>query len=133
VEIGDPLKPILGERMEGSISVNQAIDQLATASGNLVVVHGFLYFEFEGVSLRHYPVAEQRDELPGAYYSSGASTLWLSTGDGSIQLDESVLRQWNRRRVVVTGTLLGPSKELDGCGHMSGCPGEMLVMSIERE
>lgn len=66
------------------------VDQLATASGNLVVVHGILHFEFEDVSLRHYPVAEQRDELPRAYYSSGASTLWLRTGDGGIQLNESV-------------------------------------------
>lgn len=118
--------------MEGSISVNQAIDRLATAAGNLVVVYGILHFEFEDVSLRHYPVAEQRDELLGAYYGSGASALWLSAGGGSIQLDETVLRQWNRRRVVVTGTLLAPEKALGGCGHMSGCPGEILVMSIER-
>lgn len=110
--------------MEGTISVNEAIDRLASEAGAVVAISGILSFEFENVSLNHYPVSERRD----AYGSS----IWLNAGTGSIQFNVQALKRWHGKRVVVTGTIHGPSEGFDGCGHMSLCAAELLVASIER-
>jgi hypothetical protein len=107
------------------ISVNEAIGQAASNAGEVVVVEGILNFEFEDVSLHHYPVSERRDDRYG-------SAIWLSAGMGSIQLNEPVLERWSGKRVVVTGTIHGPSAGFGGCGHGSLFPAEILVASIER-
>ncbi len=110
--------------MNGALSVNEAIHQLAARAGDPVCVVGILSFDFEDVSLWHFPKAER-----GEYNESG---LWLSTGYGSLRFDEDAMRRLSGHRVQVLGTLLGPDPVLGGCGHMSGFPAEILVTSIDR-
>lgn len=111
--------------MQGSISVNEAIEQMAQTPSVIVTVRGVLNFEFENRSLKHYPVVERHD-------ATYASAIWLSAGHGSIQFDEAVLTRWHGKRVLVTGTLYGPSEGFRGCGHMSLFAAGLLVASIER-
>lgn len=111
--------------MDRSLSVNAAVDQLPVNGGRCIVVHGILHFRFEDVSLRHYPVSECRD-------NEYDSAIWLSEGTGSIRFNRPVLARWRGKRVVVTGTVYGPSRGFRGCGHMSLFAAEMLVTSIDR-
>lgn len=111
--------------MQRSISVNEAIEQLAQTTNVIFTVRGNLNFEFENRSLRHYPVAERHDD-------PYTSAIWLSAGHGSIQFNEAVLTRWHGKRVLVTGTLYGPSEGFRGCGHMSLFAAGLLVASIER-
>lgn len=111
--------------MPEPVSVNEAIEQAASHAGEVVVVQGVLNFEFEDISLRHYPFSEQRDDGYG-------SAIWLTAGMGSIQFNEPVLERWSGERVVVTGTIHGSSAGLGGCGHGSMFPAEILVTSIDR-
>ena len=110
--------------MDGTISVNQAIVRLAQPPACMVAVRGILNFGFENHSLWHHLVAERHD-------SPYDSAIWLSAGDGSIQLNEPVLVRWHGRRVRVTGSLYGPRPGFGGCGHMSLFAAELLVASIE--
>lgn len=110
--------------MNGALSVNEAISQLNQRAGTTVCVVGILSFDFEDVSLWHFPKAER-----GEYNDS---SLWLSTGYGSLQFDEHAMRRLSGHRVQVLGTLHGPDPVLGGCGHMSGFPAEILVSSIDR-
>lgn len=110
--------------MNGALSVNEAISQLNQRAGTTVCVVGILSFDFEDVSLWHFPKAER-----GEYNDS---SLWLSTGYGSMQFDEHAMRRLSGHRVQVLGTLHGPDPVLGGCGHMSGFPAEILVSSIDR-
>ncbi|WP_266172001.1 hypothetical protein [Dyella subtropica] len=110
--------------MDGTISVNEAIDRLAWKPGAVVAVSGILSFEFEDVSLNHFPISERREGY--------GSSVWLSAGTGSIQLNEQVLKRWHGKRVVVTGTIHGSYAGFGGCGHMSLYAADLLVASIDR-
>ncbi len=108
--------------MADSLSVHEALDQLAQLSGQGVAVHGILHFEFEHIALWHYPKAERRN----------ASFIWLSTGTGAVQFNDRALERLNGRRVSVLGTLYAPAPEFGGRGHMSCAPAEILVSAIDR-
>lgn len=116
--------------MKPPLSVNAALDELATLVGHEVALQGNLRFEFEGTALDHFPKAERcnvADEGP-----LEPSSVWLSVGTGALQFNEEQLRRWHGKRVLVLGTLLGPNEKLGGCGHFSAFPAEILARSIER-
>ena len=115
--------------MADSLSVNEALDQLDRLDGEPVAIHGILRFEFEHVAIWHYPKAERRDAEP---FGQASSSIWLSTGSGSVQLNERGLEKLGGHRVSVLGTLHAPDPHFGGCGHMSGTPAEILVSSIDR-
>lgn len=105
------------------ISVNEAIENLAALAGRDVSIIGEFCFDFEDVSLNHLPRTERDD----GYRSS----IWISTGSGVLRFDPHACKQLSGKRVVIEGTLLPPSPELGGCGHMSGWPAEMVARSLE--
>lgn len=107
-----------------ALSVNEALTQLAGLEGLPICVAGILHFEFEHVALWHHPKAERGECLE--------SSIWLGTGHGSLQFNESAMKSLHGHRVQVLGTLHGPHPGFDGCGHFSGWPAEMLVSSIDR-
>ncbi len=76
--------------MADSLSVNEALDQLDRLAGGPVAIHGILRFEFEHVAIWHYPKAERRDVEP---FGQASSSIWLSTGSGSVQLNERGLEK----------------------------------------
>jgi hypothetical protein len=115
--------------MADSLSVNEALDQLDRLDGEPVAIHGILRFEFEHVAIWHYPKAERRDAEP---FGQASSSIRLSTGSGSVQLNERGLEKLDGHRVSVLGTLHVPDPHFGGCGHMSGTPAEILVSSIDR-
>ena len=115
--------------MTNQLSVNEALDHLDRLNGAPVIVRGILHFEFEHIALWHYPKAERRDTEPFGWASS---SIWLSTGSGSVQFNESGLKQLHGHRVAVSGTLHAPDPHLGGCGHFSANPAEILVSSIDR-
>ena len=105
------------------------MDQLHRLSGEPVAVHGVLHFEFEHIAIWHYPKAERRDAEP---FGQASSSIWLSTGSGSVQLNERGLEKLHGHRVSVLGTLHAPDPRSGGCGHLSGTPAEIRVSSIDR-
>ncbi|WP_454908212.1 hypothetical protein [Variovorax gossypii] len=116
--------------MKPALSVNAALDELATLVGQDVALEGTLRFEFEGTALDHFPKAERRNAQDDGPLE--ASSVWLSVGSGALQFNEEQLRRWHGERVTVLGTLLGPDETLGGCGHFSAFPAEVLARSIER-
>jgi hypothetical protein len=112
------------------LSINSAIDRLDELRGKPVEVEGLLRFEFEDVSLWHWPKAEQRDVGENQFFTTNSS-LWLAFGSGSLQPNEKVLASWSGKRVRVSGILRGPTPQ-SGCGHVGGWPGEIEPYSIER-
>lgn len=116
--------------MKSVLSVNAAIDELATLRGQDIAVEGILRFEFEGTALDHFPRAERRSAQDVGPLE--ASSVWLSVGSGALQFNENQLRRWHGKRVTVSGTLLGPDKKLGGCGHFSAFPAEVLARSMEQ-
>ncbi|PPU49914.1 hypothetical protein XdyCFBP7245_22250 [Xanthomonas dyei] len=115
--------------MQDSLSVNEALDKLGHLDGKAVTIHGILHFEFEHVAIWHYPKVERRDIEP---FGQASSSIWLSTGAGSLQLNERGLERLRGHRVAVLGTLHAPEPRFGGCGHLSGTPAEILVSSIDR-
>ena len=105
------------------LSVNEAIEDLAALVGKDVSVSGLFTFEFENVSLEHWPKAERRDEYQ--------SSIWISTGTGSLQFDERVCKRLSGKRVVVQGTLCQPDPKFGGCGHFSLWPAAILARTLE--
>ncbi len=107
------------------LSVNQALCSLERLAGEDVSVTGVLSFDFEDASINHWPSGE-RDE---GYKSS----IWLSTGSGSLQFDMQVCKRLSGKRVLVQGRLFRPDSSLGGCGHFSMWPAEILVRSLQAE
>lgn len=105
------------------LSVNDALQSLANLAGEDVSVTGVLSFEFEDISISHWPLGE-RDE---GYKSS----IWLSTGTGSLQFDLQACKRLSGKRVVVQGTLFRPNPSLGGCGHFSMWPAEIVARALE--
>ncbi|MGJ7614147.1 MULTISPECIES: hypothetical protein [unclassified Variovorax] len=116
--------------MKSALSVNAALDELATLAGQDIALVGILRFEFEGTALDHFPKAERRDAED--FGPLEPSSVWLSVGSGALQFNEEQLRRWHGKRVTVLGTLLGPAEKLGGCGHFSAFPAEVVARSIER-
>ncbi|GKS73307.1 hypothetical protein AVME950_00445 [Acidovorax sp. SUPP950] len=116
--------------MQSAISVNAALDELATLSGQDIAVVGILRFEFERTALDHFPKAERRTENDDGPLEP--SSVWLSVGSGALQFNKEQLLRWHGKRVTVLGTLLRPNEQLGGCGHFSAWPAEVLARSIER-
>ena len=105
------------------ISVNEAIENLAALAGRDVSIIGEFRFDFEDVSLNHLPSTDRGD----GYRSS----IWIGTGSGALRFDPRACKRLSGKRVVIEGTLLAPSPEIGGCGHMSLWPAEMLARSVE--
>ena len=116
--------------MKPALSVNAALDELATLIGQDIALEGILRFEFEGTALVHFPKSERRNATDEGPFEP--SSVWLSVGSGALQFNEEQLRRWHGKRVTVLGTLLGPDEKLGGCGHFSAFPAEVLARSIER-
>ena len=106
------------------LSVNEAIENLAELAGKDISVSGLFSFEFENVSLNHWPKAERR----AGYQSS----IWIGTGTGSLQFDERVCERLSGKRVVVQGTLYSPDPKFGGCGHFGLWPAEILARTLSR-
>jgi hypothetical protein len=105
------------------ITVNEAIENLATLAGQDVSIVGEFSFHFEDVSLSHLPKSERRD----GYRSS----IWIGTGSGALRFDLRACKQLSGKQVVVEGMLFSPVQGFGGCGHMSLWPAEMLARSLE--
>lgn len=80
------------------LSVNEALDRAVQLDGSCVVIEGILNFEFENISLDHWPKAE-RVKTPHS------SSIWLDEEGGPFGFNEDVLTRWAGKRVVVLGTL----------------------------
>jgi hypothetical protein len=110
--------------MTEAISVNQAVENLAILVGQDISIKGILCFEFENISINHYPNIERKD----GYNSS----IWLLTGAGSLNFDQKVCEKLHGSRIIIQGTLLNPDPEI-GAGHMGLWPAEFLARILERE
>ncbi|WP_338846281.1 hypothetical protein V8J88_21285 [Massilia sp. W12] len=106
------------------LSINEALDQLDQLAGRDISLLGIFCFEFEDVSLYHHPKGVRR---PG--YSS---SIWLSTGTGSIGFDSRACERLHGKLVLVEGTLIKPDPYFGGCGHMSLWPAEIIGRSLQR-
>lgn len=112
------------------ITVNNAIDNLETLNGKYLYIEGLLIFEFENISINHWPKAERREPAKGVAYFA-ESSIWLEVGSGAFSFNVRVLSRWSGKRVVVGGTLQKADSLSGGAGHMSGWPAEILATQIE--
>jgi hypothetical protein len=106
--------------MNITLSVNEAIKQLAMVRETQISIQGLLEFEFEATALWHFPKAER--------VNGYGSSIWLRT-------DKFNHETWFRlhgKRVLITGVLHEPDAT-GGCGHMSLWPAELEAFSIERQ
>jgi hypothetical protein len=95
--------------MKSALSVNAALDELATLEGQDIATEGVLRFEFEGTALDHFPKSERRNAQDDGPLKP--SSVWLSAASGALRFNEEQLRRWHGKRVTVLGTLLGPDKK----------------------
>jgi hypothetical protein len=105
------------------VTVNEAIDNLSELAGQDILIDGVLSFFFEDTYLTHWPKGERREGY--------GSSLWISTGSGSLQFDRQACERLSGKRVLIEGTLLQPDPRLGGCGHMSLWPGAILARTLE--
>lgn len=105
------------------LSVHDALARLLELAGREVCIKGLLHFEPEDVAIYHAPRAEQR---PGQ-----ASSIWLSTGTGSLGFDARVCQALRGRRVIAQGTLWAATPT-QGCGHFGLWPAELQAHRLER-
>jgi hypothetical protein len=110
------------------MSVNAALDGLPALEGQDVTIEGILHFEFEHVSLDHFPKSERAKRSDDA---PNASSIWLETGSGSLQFNESALERLSGKRVLVEGTLHRASGGF-GMGHFSMWSAAIQARTIER-
>lgn len=75
------------------------------------------------------PKLENKDSHRGNFESS----VWVDFDFEALSQGESWLLQFDRRHVVVTGTLESPDPEYGGCGHMSLWPAAILVNAISKK
>jgi len=109
--------------MNEPLTVNQALEQLSELAGDDVAITGILCFEFENVSINHFPKTDRKD----GYQSS----IWLEAGSGSLGFDEKVCERLHGKRVTVQGTLLKADQGI-GAGHMGLWPAALLTRVLER-
>ena len=114
-----------------ALAVNELVDRIADLHGKPVAVVGLLTFEFENISVDHYPKAERRNDTYDVGSPCNPSSIWLAFGAGSMRPSERVLSSWNGKRVRVTGIAYG-SRGAMGCGHLGGWACEIEPYSIER-
>jgi hypothetical protein len=113
--------------MNSALSVNEALDRLPELAGQHISVVGILEFEYECSAISHFPKKERVERSPWVYGSS----IWLTSGSGSVSLNPEVLSKWSGHRVQVMGVLQGPGA-FGGRGHMSLWPAQVEALSIER-
>ncbi len=104
------------------LSINQAIQELDQHQDSYVYVTGILQFEFENVSINHWPKAERQE--------TDQSALWIYQGQGALTFNESALEKWAGKRVVIGGTLLKPNP-ITGAGHFGLYAAGILATRIE--
>lgn len=107
--------------MTEAISVNHAIENLNILIGKDISIKGILCFEFENISINHYPRAEQKDDYD--------SSIWLLTGAGGLNFDQKVCEKLHGALVIIQGVLLNPDTNIGG-GHMGLWPAEFLTRTL---
>lgn len=110
-----------------SFSVHDALHYRDRINGHCVEVEGILVYEFEDVSIRHWPTAEQTSEL--------ADGVWIDV-EGVFALNDEVLRRWAGKRVVVLGVFeTAPANKYDGgangFGHFGLWPARVTARRID--
>ncbi|OAI55462.1 hypothetical protein AYO49_05510 [Verrucomicrobiaceae bacterium SCGC AG-212-N21] len=91
-----------------SLTVNEALSQKDHIHGHCIEVEGLLVYEFENVSIRHWPKAQQTPDF--------ATGVWIDA-EGAFSFDDEVMRRWAGKRVVVLGIFeSSPPQRFDG-GH----------------
>jgi hypothetical protein len=105
-----------------TLTVNQALDNLSKLLGHDVQIKGILHFDHEDIAIYHHPGSERKL----AYESS----IWLTTGSGSLGFDEKACMKFNGKMVTVAGFLIVPEQTSYGCGHMGLWPAELLTRTM---
>ena len=102
-------------------SVNDALRAIAPLDGHEVEVQGVLAFEFENVSLAHYP---KQERLEGY-----GSSIWLEIPHPPLRELGTCL---HGKRVVVKGIFRAGRTPRRGCGHMGLWPARIAVTHLRR-
>lgn len=91
-------------------NINNAIENLDLLNKKPVYVEGLLSFEFENISVNHFPRIEYRD--------LSHSSIWIGLDYNILRFDRRVMNKWHCKRVTVEGTLQKPDPYFGGTGHM---------------
>lgn len=105
------------------LSVNELIQNLEIYVGKYVHVEGTLCYQFECCCLYHRPKSEWDK------HSDYNSSIWYGPAF-NFSLEDHTLKKWSSKRVVMGGTIRGPSENLGGCGHMSMWPAEIEITQL---
>ena len=93
------------------LSINSALSQLGPLANSYVYVSGLLNFEFENISIAHWPKSEWHSD-------PDRSSIWIEEGLGSLTFNEKTLKKWSGKRVIIGGTLCVPESTISS-GHMN--------------
>ena len=91
------------------LTINDAVAQRSSLQGRLIILTGTLTFEFENISLNHYPRKE--------YIDLENSSVWLNLSSAALGFDVRVMKKWHGQAVVAEG-ILQTDNSLGGTGHM---------------
>lgn len=106
-------------------TVNELLEQGNELSGNCIQVEGILSFEFENISISHWPKAERHDECY-------ASSIWIDEYYPLYSFNESQLERWSGKRIVILGVVEFSTPHPDsGYGHFSLWPARIIARRID--
>lgn len=104
------------------LSVIEALLRIDSVLGLDISIEGTLSFEFENVALW-----QSIETLNKHDYRA---SIWLEVGTGAYAFNESVCAALHRKRVIVTGSMVGFNSNF-GFGHMNLWPAAFLARSLE--
>jgi hypothetical protein len=96
-------------------SVNDIVTALPDFLGRFVYAEGILDYEFENISLNHWPKSER----------FGTSSLWIEADNPIFRMDATILSRWAGKRVVIWGEIT------EGTGHLGSLPTTIRARRIE--
>ena len=105
------------------LTVNYAIDNLEILSNQPIYLKGILSFQFEDISINHYPKIEYRND--------GSSSIWIDVDYGILRFNEPVLSKWHGKRIIIEGILQPPDPCFGGVGHMSLWSASIVATEID--
>ena len=98
-------------------SVNELLSKQEGLHNKQIYVEGILNFEFEDISLLHWPSSERENQ-----------SVWVEQGEGVFCFNEKKLKSLHARKIVCLGKIESMKSEW-GYGHM----GLWSVQIIPRE
>ena len=114
-------------RVMKPLTVNEALARLSELGGSCILLEGVLTYEFEDISISHWPKAEWKDV---------GSNVEIEPYSLLFPFNGEVMKRWCGKRVVILGVIEGEVKSsifdyLGGFEHSVLWPARIRVRRID--